>query len=372
MFTRAREVMLFLLAVVLTSTQSLPAASPWTSLIPYKRVESDPKKSYELAEDHGPWMILAANFAGSGAEKQARDLVLELRSRYKLPAYIHKQTYDFTQPIIGTKRTGETAKMQYANKSKYDGLAVLVGNFRSVTDPDFEKTLARIKTLTPECLDLARRTTSTQRFASFRELQRRMSGDSNKRVKGPMGNAFATRNPLLPDEFYAPHGVDDFVARLNKGVQYSLLNNPDKFTVRVASFRGNATINQREIEAITSQDKFTDKLEVGADKAHRLTMALRERGVEAYEFHDRMESIVTVGSFRSEGSVLANGTFQMDAAIDKVMHQYEAKQRPMPGKGVMVPQPRIFAGIACDVKPMLIEVPRRSVAADYARRGISE
>ena len=42
------------------------AAPPWATLIPFKKVDADPNKSYELEENRGPWMIMAASFAGSG------------------------------------------------------------------------------------------------------------------------------------------------------------------------------------------------------------------------------------------------------------------------------------------------------------------
>jgi len=44
------------------------------------------------------------------------------------------------------------------------------------------------------------------------------------------------------------------------------------------------------------------ELEAAAEKAHRLAKALRMKGYDAYEFHDRYASIVTVGSFNSAGT----------------------------------------------------------------------
>ena len=49
------------------------AAPPWTSLIPFKRIDTDPTKSYRLTEDQGPWHILAASFAGPGAEVASKE-----------------------------------------------------------------------------------------------------------------------------------------------------------------------------------------------------------------------------------------------------------------------------------------------------------
>jgi hypothetical protein len=363
-----------LLAAITVSVTS--ADGPWTALIPFRRVEADPKKSYLLAEEHGPWLILAASFAGASGEKQAHDLALELRSRHKLPAYIHKQTYDYTQSFhVADRRTpmGDPAQMRYANNSRFDGFAVLVGNFRSVEEAELEKTLDRIKELRPECMSKPRAGDANthlnghEPFAGLLQVKRRISGGAAKH-KGPLAAAFVTRNPLLPEELFAPNGVDDFVARLNSGVEHSLLKNRGKFTVRVATFRGNTTINQREIREIESRDKVTNKLEVAADNAHRLTVALRDRGVEAYEFHDRTESIVTIGSFDTDGTPLGNGTIEINPEIYKIMEQYRALPREIPGKHIVGFQPRSLAGVTFDVDPRPMEVPRRSVAADYSRR----
>src|SRR5688572_32389036 len=88
-------------AVLALAAGSAWAAPPWASMIPFKRVDADPDKSYELEESHGPWMILAASFAGPTADQQAHDLVLELRQRFKLEAYTFQQVFDFSQPTEG-------------------------------------------------------------------------------------------------------------------------------------------------------------------------------------------------------------------------------------------------------------------------------
>ena len=40
------------------------ADPPWAKLVPFKKVDADPGRNYELEEQHGPWMILAASFVG--------------------------------------------------------------------------------------------------------------------------------------------------------------------------------------------------------------------------------------------------------------------------------------------------------------------
>ena len=127
-------------------------------------------------------------------------------------------------------------------------------------------------------------------------------------------------------------------------------------------------MNSSEIDDIERTGMVSDKLELAADKAHRLTSALRARGVDAYEFHDRTESIVTVGSFDSVGEPRADGKIEIHPTVHKIMQMYGASRRQLPGVGTLGLQPRTLAGITFDVQPVPVEVPRRSIAADYARR----
>ena len=357
-----------LLALTLTPgmTGTAQAARPWNLLIPFRRVDADREKSYELTVDDGPWMILAASFAGPGAEQQAAQLVYELRRDKNLKAYIHRKTYDFTEPVVGLglNRYGGPKKMRYANPVKFEELAVLVGDFANVNDPAIERTLDRIKHAHPECLDIRRNESTTQRFIGLRELQRRLSPDANRREQGPMRNAFVTRNPLLPREYFVPSGLDPLVEEMNRNEPFSLLNNPGQYTVRVATFRGASTMNLEEIKR--QGQGLPSKLEEAAINAHRMTEALRQRGVEAYLFHDRQESIVTIGSFASKGKLLPDGSLDLDPRILQLMNEYGPEKKALPGRSQVGVVPKKIRGIAFDVQPMPIEVPKQSVAAAYA------
>jgi len=332
-------------------------------------VEADADKTYGLTEEHGPWMILATSFAGPGAHKQARNLVLELRKQYKLPAFVHQQSYDFTERFagLGLNRYGYPKTMRYFNKKKFDEIAVLVGHFDGVDDHRVEKALEKIRHARPECLDVSKHHSTTQRFFGLRELQRRLTPDKDERQRGPMGKAFVTRNPLLPQEYFTPGGLDPLVERMNRDVEYSLLKNPGKYTVRVATFRGSSTMKLDEIK-YGAKGRPSDKLAEAAIKAHELTVALRRRGVEAYEFHDRYESIVTVGSFESYGTPRPDGKTEIHPAIHQIMQSYRARRHQLPGK----PSPELVLeslnGIPFDVQPMPVKVPRTSIATAYAPR----
>src|SRR5437763_10676301 len=143
-----RLAFLFALALVtgIVSSSAL-AAPPWATLVPFKKVDADPKKNYDLEESCGPWMVLAASFAGPSAEQQSHDLVIELRQRYKLEAYSFRRTYDFSKPTegLGYSRYGGPRRMRYLTNHKFDEIAVLVGNFSSLEDPQMDKALEQIK-----------------------------------------------------------------------------------------------------------------------------------------------------------------------------------------------------------------------------------
>lgn len=348
------------------------AESPGFSLIPFKRIEADPKKEYALTQDNGPWMILATSFSGEGAETQARKLVLELRRDHKLPAYTHKRHYDFSQPVdgLGVNKFGETKKMRHAHAQSFDEIAVLVGNYESLDDDALQKTLLKLKYLTPVCLDLRKTKSTSQTNVHLRNLYRLVSRDEEQKTKGPMGAAFATLNPLLPEETSDVPGIDPLVLEMNRDVEYSLLKNRSKYSVKVATFGGVSTWKKDEIEKFEKSGR--GKLEEAAYKANKITEALRAQGVEAWEFHDLHESIVCVGGFESVGEPREDGKIEINPQVHAVIKKYGAEQRTIPGTGVVGLHPKSLSGIKFDVQPIPVQVPRVSLAARFTRRPLGE
>jgi len=359
----------FVAAVVLLliAAATAPAALPF---VPFVRIEADPKKAYPATKENGPWMIMAAAFRGEGAERDAHELVIELRKRYKLEAYTHSKVYDYTtrsMPGLGVDPYGRPVRMMYENEERVNEVAVLVGNFPSVEDSRVQKTLAKIKYAQPACLQRSRRPAADDRFATFKEFQKRLTPNKEAKKKGPLGSAFATRNPALPAEYFNTPGLSKFVVDMNKGVTHSLLDCKGKYTVKVATYRGNQTIDQREIRDITrGGKKMKSRLEQAAINAHKVTETLRKIGWEAYEFHDRSQSIVTVGSFNTVGMRGLDGKVHLDPKVEKIINAFAIQTRPVPGRAV-IPRPRHVEGIPLDGRPEPLVVPRKSIGADYAK-----
>ena len=360
---RVVALLVFLMSLPLTLAPLQAQTPKLMQIFGRRSVEADPSKAYELTELEGPWMILASTFAGPTGEQQARALVLELRRDYNLPAYIHREKFDFTSPIAA--RDPSAKPMRYANAQAYEAYAVLVGEFDSANHPELDEALETIKSATPQACKQAGDETDTSPMAAIRKLRRKWIGAKDEGPRGPMAYAFATKNPLLPDEFFSAPEVDSFVFGLNKDVQHSLLNNPAKYTVVVRTFEGLSTLVDGKHDK-----KFVpsgERLDQCAELAHKMTMTLRARGVEAYEFHDRSRSLVTIGSFESLGQQTANGGFAYDPAIRNVMQTYCAGNHSHPtadGKPGIAANHVDF--IPYDVRPAPIAVPKKSKRSIYA------
>ncbi|MEC9093850.1 MAG: hypothetical protein VX438_14155, partial [Planctomycetota bacterium] len=182
--------------------------------------------------------------------------------------------------------------------------------------------------------------------------------------------AFMIPNPTLPEEYFQGDGVDHFILNLNKNVRNSLLDCPNLYSVRVATFRGDISFNLKEIEEKKKEFNLSkmlggglkSKLAEAAAKASKLCNALRKRGIEAYEFHDRHESYVCVGSFEWVGTPRRDGKQEINPSVLKVIDMYKAYDAKIPGlQGLL--QPRSLPElpkIAFDMQPVAVKVPRMS------------
>ena len=395
---RMRAITVVVICLLIATAAS--AAPPWAQLIPFRgsaapvrtaSATSTREVDFSLAEQHGPWMIMCASFVDktdangdttATGEAQAEALVRELRTKHRMKAYIFRQRFDFTQTEsgLGLNRFGGDKKMKALRPREFDEIAVMVGDFQSVNDPALESTLKTLKGLSPKCMVPVVDPTKKQQVqtqpvgARFSDFYRNMifKNDPTKQ-RGPLGRAFVTKNPLLPDEYFVAKGLDPLVVDMNKSLPHSLLKNSKKYTVKVATFRGVDSMKPKEFEKLTSESKGGAKIDEAAEKANKLCAALRKQGVEAYEFHDISESIVTIGSFDSVGDQRPDGKTEINPAIHAIMKKYEAEHinaAQLGGQqGLML---KSIPGckynnkdINFDAQPIPVEVPRQSLAANY-------
>lgn len=333
------------------ATPALPQ-SGWLPTSWFPRGEAvDPQAMYPLAEGDGPWLVLATTFRGEGAREDARRLVQELRGRHKLKAHTHEKSFDYTGNTrgLGLNPDGTPKKMRFAKAEQVVEVAVLVGDFASFDDPRGQKMLARVKSLQPESL-----TGGSGKSQSFSDFRRMMGFDRNA-AKGPMHLAFIIPNPLLPEDFFSRQEVDKFVLDMNAEVTHSLLDCPARYSVRVATFTGAGTFDQKAIQSGGKEADLQSRLVEAAEKAHRLTESLRRAGWQAWEFHDRESSIVCVGTIEQLTVPGPGGGSVTHPEIVRIVRELG----PDPAK-LAVGQilPRSVDGILLDVQPKPVDVPR--------------
>jgi hypothetical protein len=379
---------------------SAEAAPPlWKQLAPRKRVAAAAGADYALSQENGPWLILATSFEGPEGEAEARELVLDLRQNHNLPAFYYAMTFQLesARPGLGIDAAGAPIKRRYQRGNEVLQHAVLVGEFASVDDPAAQDLLEQVKVIKPKSLEVAEGEETSQALAAVRDFYTRVKEQAGRKVyRGPLGHAFLTPNPLLPKEYFAPAGIEPDVAQWNKGLEHSLLECPGKYSVRVATFRGRTLLKEAQTEAAAHasirQADEKDPLVIAARNAHDLTVALRSRGWEAYQMHDRHESYVTVGSF-NEAERLPDGRIvlpQRDAQIiiatfgatspQNVLEQpvnqareeaakQQFKQLLSAGYGQVAEgfHPKRFVGLPMDIHPQAVEVPKQTISASLAR-----
>jgi hypothetical protein len=236
--------------------------------------------------------------------------------------------------------------------------------------------LQKVKYAAPECLEIKDGKQTHQSLVGWRMIQKQLSeamGGEQKKL-GPMGHAFITTNPLLPPEYFSQKNkVDELILALNKDVPHSLLDCPGKYTVQVATFKGQVIIKQDEIKAIENGDKDIDsQLGKAAEKADRLTKALRMKGYEAYQFHDRNASIVTVGSFDSVGEPRSDGRTEINPEIHKLMKTFGAESTTVQGQAGPVTPLKTLVGIPFDIQPIPVQVPKRSFSTAMRKEPAAE
>lgn len=323
------------------------------------KIEAVKGKRYLITKRHGPWMILVASFRdvpqtifevrkgrrvrveneryrdGKSALQAADDLVHELR-RKGIPAYTYKQ-----DPKVGRTqsidRRGRTERKVY--KAVEDRICVFAGNYGGVKDKVAQKTLTYIKRLHP-------------RAVKGGGVFYKTPGNA-----GPLAGAFLTFNPQLTSEEAKrrQRNRDPLLLKLNSGAEYNLTQNKGKYSLLVKTFYGKST-SGRHVAALSKSKKFkvSNQLAVAAEDAWLLTKVFRElHGIEAYVYHDRYTSMVTVGSFDNPNDPRM---VQMAKHLGGKMKKHPQTGRPYLGaEAIALPGRKTWS---LDPYPRPIETPR--------------
>jgi len=262
-------------------------------------IDADPAKEYLLTKSRGPWLIMVATLhttdgdgetdEGKSPRQAAHDLIIELR-QLGLPAYLYE--YDPGQQHIMSKDSLGREELR-KNLRRYKSICVLAGNYNDINEKIAQDSLEWVKKLKPK---------SFQNGVFFQPTPGRPN---------PLSGAFLTMNPLFnSQEMEQEQTLDPLLVKLNHGERYSMFENKGEYTLVIARFYGKH-MNVKAAEEESMVSKFFNKatLDEAATSARELVSVLHGNydqeatqfnNVDAYIWHDRHESVVTVGSFSSQ------------------------------------------------------------------------
>lgn len=315
--------------------------SPMWRACAWSRIEAVRGKQYHLSKRHGPWMIMVASFEevegvdhteGMSPRQAAEQLVFELRKK-GVPAYTYEQRSQFDK-INTVDRLGRR-KLRF-RKERHANIAVLAGNYSGRDNRIAQRTLKHIKKFQPEFLrDVRNNTVVKKKLRDGGALLKLRNGGIYRETPGrpgPLSGAFLTINPMLSPQEIRNRQHDPLLLKLNSQGELSLLNNRGRYTVIVASFYGTpkTKIGGRTPHGKERNLKLRAALDEAAINAWELAKALRkarslgyDRNYEAYVFHNRYRSIVTIGSFDRPN----------DPRIARLQRTFGAKVRKIKGAG---------------------------------------
>ncbi len=288
---------------------------------PVVAVEFDPKKEYFLSAQDGPWMIYVASFRGDrdGTEDQpyflARELVKELRTNYGVAAYMFNRSEEERQKELQRR---EELRKQYGPDVPIKKVriphewAVVVGNYKDMNHA--KKELDQLKKKEPpKSVPYGNAVIAHQ--PGGKHIDPSEVTAKTARLN-PLRGSFVVRNPLAPKDPAQSAAFDPLWLPLNADETFSLFKCPAPYTLVVRAYQGAAAMQssinpesvfnrKKDSDTIRNFDHFLKSdgkvLDRGAKEARLLVEALRHPTLnfDAYIFHTREGSFVTVGGFRS-------------------------------------------------------------------------
>ncbi len=308
-----------------------------------------PLEPFLLTKDNGPFMVLAYTFRGPDAPRQAQALVMELRSKFRLPAYIllprkfpNRSNIRGVPPQAATFATRDDVGVPEIYRT-LDEAAVLVGDEKSVKDSN--TLMHKVKKLHPETVD------GLQQMWHWRKGQ-------------GLTRAIMTTNPFIPAESLFPQQQDIMISQINDG-PHNIKNCPGRYTLEIANFAGRKTMDpENDKRFIGGQSLKKSPLVTASDDAERLAEALsrdneiQQTGYQPYVYHDRFSSRVMIGSFNTPDDPAARRLH--DRLLELTV---DLNRRKVTSNTVIVPAPNLTD--LAKIKPQLqAKTPLQQVRAN--------
>jgi hypothetical protein len=269
----------------------LPGLTPVDELSKVQiNLPTEPVEPYLLTKQAGPFMVIAHTFRGPDAVRWAQALAMELRSSHQLMAYIYfKKIKPMNSNVRGVPPTsnpedGEGRISEPEIYRIYDEAVVLVGD--KPTMKEAEDLLKFVKKIKPATLS-------------------NVPSIFPWRTGAGLKNAIVTANPLIPAQELFARESDPLVEAMNKG-PYSIYNCPGPYTLVVARFVGRSAFGEGDKDFLKDDNLKTSPLAKATDDAELMAAELnkdpqfKQAGYQAYVYHDRNKSVVTLGHFNNK------------------------------------------------------------------------
>ncbi len=342
-------------------TQPLPLErTPVFEPIP----EPKPQCAFELAKEHGRWLVAVKSFRGeretysrgrfvpdTHIQELAEQFADYIRKTYKINAYVYPRGWVLRQERDVETTTRIKAIKDYYHKQGIEPTAQML-RVKTVSVPDeFTVFVAPARgTLSDRemAIDFANQVRKLSAPPEFNDVLSQGRDNEENSAKGNRFNAFLASmpgmNPMIPKSITTnveTPKADDFLMKLNSGETYSLLHKTRrKWTLLVQTYGGGGTVMQAGANGAGSGEA-SDRLERAALQAHNVAELLRANKVEAYVMHTRTHSMVFVGDYETgdDRELLGYaGAFAKKQLRDKktgnVVETFMEKPSP-----VMIPKP---------------------------------
>jgi len=333
--------------------------------------------------DLGPWMVFVHSYITKEAPQWAREMAAELRTTYKLPAYVftygiedRREEFDRVKAIIDQQRQfllDKDLPLMYAPRRVKDGQPDTIVS--EDLPLEYISSLLRVRHIKVQCgvlvggypneeaakraLDGIRKLplpdpTKVKLDTGFNAQEDNKNPAATKGEGGylnPFKRAFLCRNPAVKtDPAQKQNDALDIklLKKLNADDPLTLLSCKKPYTLAIKEFRTFTVIQDRERERSVLENfgfktrSGSEGIDQAAHDAHNLAETLRKMKLEAYALHTKFSSVVTVGGFEGLNDPNLAATQQ---ALERNLARLE-EQLP-PGRRIM-----FFA------KPLPMQVPR--------------
>jgi hypothetical protein len=314
--------------------------------------EPDINQDIQVKKELGPWMIMVHAYSGPDAPVMARQMVMELRATYKLPAYTFsygaeekRKEYERKKAIIEKQREylikkglplDEKIRVRTMRTSEQVG--VLIGGYGSEeAAKHMVDQIRKLKPLDPNKVMLDKRVIYVEekkKDNSALSASKAMEGYVN-----PFLGAFVAHNPTVKQVRPADWDKVDMtlLQKLNSRESFSLLNCKKPFTLVVKDFKTPTLFQQKAekgsfLETIGLGVKSGQREDAAATSAHNLAELLHKANLDVYVLHTKYTSIVCVGGYDSLDD--PNMRSMANLIETKVMPQIAQLFPQLPGQGI--------------------------------------